>query len=175
MFLTSWAGLDSLHPRIVFIIFGIWRHYLHSVSWQTSLLVFAKWKSCSESSAFGVGVHADCILQTTTMVSSILLLIAFGALLLGYQTSHALSLSSTSYSAKAAAALSQKSVLRETLSMTTTKRLPIRMPSQTPQVPYMVRFRSSLLLSSLLLLLGAERERESVRVRSKKFGLFVHS
>merc|ERR1719261_63124 len=71
------------------------------------------------------------------MVSSILLLIAFGALLLEYQTSHALSLSSTSYSAKAAAALSQKSVLRETLSMTTTKRLPIRMPSQTPQVPYM--------------------------------------
>lgn len=58
--------------------------------------------------------------------------------------------------------------------MTTTKRLPIRMPSQTPQVPYMVRFRSSLLLLSLLLLLGAERERARPK-QEIDIGLFVHS
>jgi hypothetical protein len=42
------------------------------------------------------------------------------------------------YNPSEANALSQKSVLRNSLGMSTTRREPIRMPSQTPMVPYKV-------------------------------------
>ena len=40
--------------------------------------------------------------------------------------------------------LSQKAVMRDSLGMSTTRREPIRMPSQTPMVPYTVRYTRAL-------------------------------
>ena len=45
------------------------------------------------------------------------------------------------YNPSDAGSLSQRSVLRNNLGMGTTVREPIRMPSQTPMVPYKVRRR----------------------------------
>jgi hypothetical protein len=58
--------------------------------------------------------------------------------LIGFLASLALTVNAYGiYDARKAKALSQKSVVSQTMTMT--RRETIRMPSQSPQVPYMVR------------------------------------